>query len=55
MNWIQGIQRAIDYIEANITEEIGYAENVEFEVYSSVDISDPNYHCEIWIAVNEKK
>ncbi len=32
-----------------------YAENVEFEVYSSADISDPNYHCEIWIAVNEKK
>lgn len=31
-----------------------YAENVEFEVYSSADISDPNYRCEIWIAVNEK-
>lgn len=31
-----------------------YAENVEFEVYSSQDISDPNYQCEIWIAVNEK-
>ena len=32
-----------------------YAENVEFEVYSSQDISDPDYHCEIWIAVNEKE
>ncbi len=31
-----------------------YAENVEFEVYSSADISDPNYQCEIWIAVNKK-
>ncbi len=31
-----------------------YAENVEFEVYSSVNIADPNYRCEIWIAVNEK-
>ena len=31
-----------------------YAENVEFEVYSSEDVSDPNYQCEIWIAVNEK-
>ena len=31
-----------------------YAENVEFEVYSSADISDPDYKCEIWIAVNEK-
>ena len=32
-----------------------YAENVEFEVYSSADISDPDYQCEIWIAVNEKR
>lgn len=31
-----------------------YAENVEFEVYSSADVSDPDYGCEIWIAVNEK-
>lgn len=31
-----------------------YAENIEFEVYSSADVSDPNYQCEIWIAVNEK-
>lgn len=31
-----------------------YAENVEFEVYSSPDVSDPDYKCEIWIAVNEK-
>lgn len=31
-----------------------YAENVEFEVYLSQDVSDPNYKCEIWIAVNEK-
>ena len=31
-----------------------YAENVEFEVYSSADISDPNYRYEIWIAVKEK-
>ncbi len=32
-----------------------YAENVEFEVYSSADTSDPNYRCEIWIAVKEKR
>lgn len=31
-----------------------YAENVEFEVNSSEDTSNPDYHCEIWIAVNEK-
>ena len=31
-----------------------YAENVEFEVYSSADVSKPDYQCEIWIAVKEK-
>ena len=31
-----------------------YAENVEFEVYSSANTDDPNYRCEIWIAVHEK-
>lgn len=31
-----------------------YAENIEFEVYYSDNTSDPNYQCEIWIAVNEK-
>ena len=24
MNWIQGIQRAIDYVEENITEELDF-------------------------------
>lgn len=36
------------------SSQYDYAENVEFEVYSSADTSDPNYKCEIWIAVNEK-
>ena len=31
-----------------------YAENIEFEVYSSANTEDPDYQCEIWIAVNEK-
>lgn len=31
-----------------------YAESVEFEVYSSSDTQNPNYQCEIWIAVKEK-
>ena len=31
-----------------------YAENVEFEVYSSANTADPDYQCEIRIAVNEK-
>lgn len=34
MNWIQGMQRAIDYIEAHLTEEIDY-EAVARESYSS--------------------
>ena len=33
--------------------EYGYG--VELEVYPSVDVKNPNYTCEIWIAVNEKK
>lgn len=33
--------------------EYGYG--VELEVYPSDDVSDQNYTCEIWIAVNEKK
>lgn len=32
-----------------------YARGVELEVYPSADVQDPNYTCEIWIAVNEKK
>ncbi len=32
-----------------------YGNGVELEVYPSADVSDPNYSCEIWIAVNEKK
>ena len=31
-----------------------YAENVEIEVYPSADTSNPNFTCEIWIAVKEK-
>ena len=32
-----------------------YNNSVELEVYPSAEIQDPNYTCEIWIAVNEKK
>lgn len=31
-----------------------YGNSIELEVYPSDDISDPNYYCEIWVAVNEK-
>lgn len=31
-----------------------YAESVEFEVYPSMDTSDPDYACEIWVAIKEK-
>ena len=34
MDWIQGIQRAIDYVEANITEEIDF-ETAAKQAYSS--------------------
>ena len=32
-----------------------YGNGVEIEVYPSDDVQDPDYACEIWIAVNEKK
>jgi AraC family transcriptional regulator len=32
-----------------------YGSGIELEVYPSADTQDPNYSCEIWIAVNEKK
>lgn len=32
-----------------------YGNGVELEVYPSADTQDPNYSCEIWIAVKEKK
>ncbi len=32
-----------------------YGSGVELEVYPSADTQDPNYTCEIWIAVNEKQ
>lgn len=31
-----------------------YGEGVELEVYPSAEVNDPNYTCEIWIAVKEK-
>ena len=32
-----------------------YGNGIELEVYPSDDTQNPNYTCEIWIAVNEKK
>ena len=31
-----------------------YGNGVELEVYPSADTQDPNYSCEIWVAVKEK-
>ena len=31
-----------------------YGHGVELEVYPSADVQDPNYTCEIWVAVKEK-
>lgn len=32
-----------------------YASKLELEVYPSADVQNPDYSCEIWLAVNEKK
>ncbi|MFR5868750.1 MAG: hypothetical protein ACLUFF_00475 [Acutalibacteraceae bacterium] len=34
MNWIQGLQRAIDYVEAHMTEEIDF-EQAAKQAYAS--------------------
>lgn len=35
-------------------ERYEYGQGIELEVYPSEKVDDPNYTCEIWIAVNEK-
>lgn len=35
-------------------EQYEYGQGVELEVYPSDQVDDPNYTCEIWIAVKEK-
>lgn len=47
MEWVKGLQKAIDYIEDHITEDINYAE-IAKQAYSS------SFHFEIWISVEEK-
>lgn len=32
-----------------------YGNGIELEVYPSADVQNPDYNCEIWIAVTEKK
>ena len=32
-----------------------YGNGIELEVYPSADVQNPEYTCEIWIAVNEKQ
>lgn len=36
------------------SDKYEYGQGIELEVYPSDKVSDPNYTCEIWIAVNEK-
>ena len=31
-----------------------YGSGIELEVYPSADVNDPNYYCEIWVAVKDK-
>ncbi len=38
-----------------IQSDYEYAHGAELEVYPSADVSNPDYECEVWIAVNKKK
>lgn len=42
-----------EFFPQSITYE--YGSGIELEVYPSADVQNPDYVCEIWIAVNEKK
>jgi|GEM_PF-3276139 len=70
MDWITGISKAIDYIEEHITEPTDYARAATSHVrrrlifsacslccavIRSADVQNPDYTCEIWIAVKPKK
>lgn len=37
------------------SDKYEYGNGIEIEVYPSADVDDPNYECEVWIAVNEIK
>lgn len=37
-----------------VTSDYEYGNGVEIEVYPSADVQNPDYTCEIWIAVNHK-
>lgn len=47
------------YMEMNTdfftTSDYEYSNGVELEVYPSANVKDPDYQCEIWIAVEPKK
>lgn len=45
-------QICTEFFPQNSTYE--YGSGIELEVYPSADVQNPNYSCEIWIAVNEK-
>ena len=71
MDWITGISKAIDYIEEHITEPTDYARAAKEACSSSFNfqrvfallcgytlgdyVQNPDYTCEIWIAVKPKK
>ena len=47
------------YMEINTdfftTSDYEYSNSVELEVYPSANVKDPDYQCEIWIAVEPNK
>ena len=46
MDWITGIQNAINYIEDHITEELDYEEGNE--------ALNNSHYCEIWLPIAKK-
>ena len=48
MDWVTGIQNAINYIENHLTDEI------DMEAYTEGNMGGPDYRSEIWVPVVKK-
>lgn len=54
MDWIQGIQRAIDYVEAHITEDIDF-DDVAGQAYSSLFHFQRVFGIQCGLSLGEKR
>lgn len=56
MDWITGIQNAVNYIEDHITEELDYEEIGVIHWYWEEGNDELNHsrYCELWLPITKK-